>query len=631
MDYDSGIDLSMENLSNQLQQTRAQLQHEIALRKTVEQEGERLQNALRLVVESTAGATDESFFEALAINLARATGVHATMVTELVPESKYEACTRALCIDGEIHPNMRFVFKDFPCEEVIAKKQAVIYKSDVKRLFPRDQILVDLNAESYMGIPYFGSDGRLLGHLVLLDTRPITNGNYLLTIGRLFATRAGVELERSQTLRALQHRVELEKLLAEISTSFINVLPDQLDVAINQALASIGKFAGVDRSYVFLFSEDGKQYSNTHEWCAPGVASRIANLKDLPAEDLGWIMDNLQHNDVLHIPSVDELPPQADALKNDLRSKKIRSILEVPMMSGNRLIGLLGFNTGKTEKTWAEEDIRILRIVGETFVNALERKRYENELQTTQAQLLHSEKMATLGKLTASLSHEVNTPLGAAKSAADIIARCGEKISQALKNAHTLEQIQNSEAIRECLGFLTNNTNVIFSATERIGKIVTSLKMLARLEDAQLQVIDLHETLDSTLTLLESDFKNKIHLVKEYAELPGIVCYPGELNQVFLNLLTNAAQAIKDSGTITIRTFIEDGKVQIQIMDTGVGISLEELPDLFQPHFSKNSGRVKAGLGLFTSHHIVQKHGGEIRVESRSGEGSCFTVVLPVR
>ncbi|MCP5111976.1 MAG: HAMP domain-containing histidine kinase [bacterium] len=135
--------------------------------------------------------------------------------------------------------------------------------------------------------------------------------------------------------------------------------------------------------------------------------------------------------------------------------------------------------------------------------------------------------------------------------------------------------------------------------------------------------------MDTTLTLLEHDLTG-IRVVREYGEIPPVVCYPGELNQVWMNLLSNAAQAIPRDGSIIVRTAADNEEVRIEIADSGVGIPCERIKHLFEPGFSSHGERVKAGMGLFISHNIVRKHRGNIKVKSESGKGSTFIVVLPV-
>ena len=252
------------------------------------------------------------------------------------------------------------------------------------------------------------------------------------------------------------------------------------------------------------------------------------------------------------------------------------------------------------------------------------------ELRETQTELVQSEKMAALGKLAAGIAHEINNPIGALKSAADISTRCISKLDHFFEKSEGIAEIRNGANFQNVLQILKDNSQVFSSASDRIARTVSSFIHFARLDEAEFGKVDVHEGIDNTLTLLQQEIKAGTSVVKEYGNIPEIACYPGELNQVFMHLLTNAAQAIKGKGAITIRTFFENENVHVQIADTGVGISQEQMQRLFDPEFAKVGPRVKAGLGLFTSYNIIQKHQGEIKVESEIGKGSTLTVILPV-
>ena len=251
------------------------------------------------------------------------------------------------------------------------------------------------------------------------------------------------------------------------------------------------------------------------------------------------------------------------------------------------------------------------------------------ELQETQAQLVQSEKMASLSKLVAGVVHEMNTPIGTINSVIDASSRAIRNILEVLEESQTLDEVKNSKKLQTSVMAFQQNIPISMAACERITRIVSSLKSFARLDESAFQKIDIHEGLESTLTLIEHEFNEQISVVKEYGDIPHVTCYPGELNQVFMNLLMNAGQAIRENGTITIRTFIENEKVYIQIADTGVGIPPERMTDLFEPNFSRKGTRVKAGMGLFISYNIIDKHRGEIKAESEVGKGSTFTIILP--
>jgi two-component system cell cycle sensor histidine kinase/response regulator CckA len=193
--------------------------------------------------------------------------------------------------------------------------------------------------------------------------------------------------ERKQAAEALQHRVEFEQLITSISTHFINLAPDKIDVGINRALQAIGGFAGVDRSYVFLFRDGGTTMDNTHEWCAEGIEPQVERLKGVPTDVFPWSLEKIRRFETAHIPRVADLPAEASAEKEEFQAEGIQSLVMVPMVYSGAAIGFLGFDSVRAEKTWPEDIIALLRIAGEIFANALERKRIEDALRDSQAEL----------------------------------------------------------------------------------------------------------------------------------------------------------------------------------------------------------------------------------------------------
>jgi two-component system cell cycle sensor histidine kinase/response regulator CckA len=187
--------------------------------------------------------------------------------------------------------------------------------------------------------------------------------------------------ERERVEEALQHRIELERLITTISTDFINLPLASIDTAITHVLEAIGEFAGVDRSYVFLFSDGGTRMDNTHEWCTEGMEPRIHRLTGLSVDDLPWALEEIRKGETIHVPSVSDLPPEAIVEKEHWHWQDIQSLIVVPMIYREDLVGFLGFDSVQEPKTWAEETIVLLRIVGEIVVNALERKRAEETIQ----------------------------------------------------------------------------------------------------------------------------------------------------------------------------------------------------------------------------------------------------------
>jgi len=249
----------------------------------------------------------------------------------------------------------------------------------------------------------------------------------------------------------------------------------------------------------------------------------------------------------------------------------------------------------------------------------MSKKTQEGELTP---QFIQADKMAALGLLVAGVAHEINTPMGAIHSNNDNMRRAVAKIRRLLGS-----QEQEVERLFDIVDEVCRNNE---AATERIMKIVHSLKNFARLDEAERKEVDIHEGIESTLTLVQHQLKNRIRVEKQFADLPEIQCHPIQLNQVFMNILVNAAHAIPDQGTITIKTLKEGGNVKVVIGDTGVGIPHEHLSKIFDPGFTTKGVGLGTGLGLSICYKIVQDHNGKIEVESSSA-GTIFTITLPIK
>jgi PAS domain S-box-containing protein len=189
--------------------------------------------------------------------------------------------------------------------------------------------------------------------------------------------------ERQRVEDELRYRAAFENLITSISTHFINLMPDEVDEGIDRALQALGEFVKVDRSYVFMFSGDGQTMANTHEWCRAGIEPQKPRLARVPIRDLMWSNAQLLGGEVLHIPCVDELPPEAAAEKSEFQRQGVQALISVPMRYRGRTIGFLGFDSVRPcpGRTWSEDDIALLKIVGQIFVNALEHKQAEQDLR----------------------------------------------------------------------------------------------------------------------------------------------------------------------------------------------------------------------------------------------------------
>ena len=338
---------------------------------------------------------------------------------------------------------------------------------------------------------------------------------------------------------------------------------------------------------------------------------------------------------------------------------KLKSIICVPLRSRQQHIGAIYLDTTQTEHFFRDEDLIFLEafanLAGIAIENArpyqeianlnasLEKKvehrteelRQKNneltkayeELRNTQLQLIRSEKMASLGNLVAGIAHEMNTPLGSLNSNIDLFMRGFEKIKQALQSSRP-QAHQKAYQTAESLEKLASTGKI---ACERISHIVKALRNFARLDEEEFKPVDIHEGIDTTLVLLENKYRDRLRIIKEYGELPEVKCQAAQLNQVFMNILNNACEAIEGEGDIHIRTYLENDQIYIKISDNGVGIPLENLEKIFDPGFTTKGVKVGIGLGLSIGYKIMEDHGGSIQVESEVGKGTTVTIRLPVQ
>jgi PAS domain S-box-containing protein len=251
------------------------------------------------------------------------------------------------------------------------------------------------------------------------------------------------------------------------------------------------------------------------------------------------------------------------------------------------------------------------------------------ELAQKQLQLTQAEKMAALGDLVAGIAHEVNTPLGALKSNNDLFVRYTNRLKALLSEPSVPADIQESEQLRSIFASIDELNAVSSDAAARIVSIVTSLRNFARLDQAEKDRVDIHQGIESTLTLVHHQLKNRIEVIKDFGDLPLVSCYPNQLNQVFMNILVNASQAIEGSGEIHIKTRQEGDEAIIEFTDTGRGMAPEMLARVFEPGFTTKRRGIGTGLGLSIVKQIIEDHDGRVEVESQVGKGTTFRIVLP--
>jgi signal transduction histidine kinase len=356
-----------------------------------------------------------------------------------------------------------------------------------------------------------------------------------------------------------------------------------------------------------------------------------------------------------------------------ITEKQPRSVLCTPLINQGRLVGVTYLENNLACGAFTKGRLQVVNLLGAQAAISIENARLFSELEQSnrkltgysrtleqkveertrdladrneqlnaslkkqrqmQDQLLISEKMASLGNLVAGVAHEINNPVGAVASSADTAQRVQDKLEQALEGARSIQELRGSDRFKQLLSILRENHDVMGTASQRVTRIVGTLRSFARLDEAELKLADLHEGLESTLTLVRHRLKEAITVQKEYGQLEPIYCYPNQLNQVFMNLLINAVDAIEEGSNvqrqITIRTWMEQDRAHVQIADTGAGVPEQMQSKIFDPGFTTKGVGVGTGLGLPICFNIVQKHKGSLSFESEPGRGTTFTISLPV-
>lgn len=272
-----------------------------------------------------------------------------------------------------------------------------------------------------------------------------------------------------------------------------------------------------------------------------------------------------------------------------------------------------------------------------------------NELKQMHVQLLQSEKMASIGQLAAGVAHEINNPtafmlsnLASLRKYSEgltgyirVLSEALEKISQpAGESAEAILKTVAEQRKAKKVDYIINDIGHLIDESieggKRVKKIVQNLKNFSRIDEAEYKHEDINTAIENTLSVIWNELKYKARVIKDYGDLPLTLCNAGQLSQVFMNLLVNAAHAIRNQGEITITTRCHDNTIVVAISDTGSGIPQEIIGRIFEPFFTTKEAGKGTGLGLSIAYDIVRKHNGQIDVASQPGQGTTFTIVLPV-
>ncbi len=495
------------------------------------------------------------------------------------------------------------------------------------------------------------------------------------TIERLIGTSTDIT-ERKQVELALQASEAKYRSLAQ-QEKLVNRLAQQIRQSLDPkriletTVRELYVLLGVDRCY-FLWHHPQSPDSEL-KLAAEAKRNELPNrLDDYPRIFAGLLTRLLQAGEMVRIDDISQI--EDNGLREGLQQFGYESLLLFPIETGQTNVGTLACTREVSPQPWCDRDIELIRVVCDRLAIAIQQallyqqsreaeqqakaKTLELEatlrqLQTTQAQLIQAEKMSSLGQLVAGVAHEINNPISfvfgnlihAKQYNQDLL-----ELLQLYRETYTQATVEIEELSADIdLEYLIEDIPRLFNSIEtgavRIQQIVRSLRTFSRLDESEIKAIDLHESLDSTLTILGSrlradDRRQEIEVIRQYGELLPVNCYAGQLNQVFMNLIANAIDAVEtrcleqpdgELGRIEIITRLTDQqRVQIQIRDNGTGMDSEICDRIFDPFYTTKPVGKGTGLGLSISYQIVvERHGGTLICESTPGRGSTFTVQIP--
>lgn len=453
------------------------------------------------------------------------------------------------------------------------------------------------------------------------------------------AGQIAIAVENAKLYWQTQTQALKETLINQIISSIRKSLKlnDVLQAIVNE----IGLALGVSNC-LFKYKIEDYNAKSLYEFVSPNGQTITKGFKEIYKHAVRHDISNKKEPIIWNVSNAS----LEKEIKDTLTENGLKTVLMLPLRqydpisNKDQKIGLLIVAHSSSDREWSLEDINLLKILSDQVTVTINQSRLFEQtqkqktkleqtlqkLKEAQTQLIQSEKMAALGQLVAGVAHEINTPIGSIASNNSVYNKCSNKLENIFNdkdfNKNKAHQILN--IIKE-----TNKINDI--AIERINDIVKSLKNFSRLDESELKKVDIHEGIESTLTLLRHELRSGIEVIKDFSKLPDVECYPNLLNQVFMNILVNARQSIDKTGTITINTYQEEDLIKVAISDTGEGINKNDLKKIFDPGFTTKGVGVGTGLGLSICYQIVEKHKGQIIAESEKGKGSTFTIIIPIK
>ena len=411
----------------------------------------------------------------------------------------------------------------------------------------------------------------------------------------------------------LASALRLQRLLTEISSRFVTSPETETSEIVESAQHMICEALGLDRSTLWLFSEDGAEMALTCFWQSPGGPPLRRNF--VTRGNLPWADRQIRDGKPIRFSNLSELPPEAAKDQESLNQYGTKSNVTFPLFTHGRVFGALAFATLSAERHWTDEEVASLGLIAQIFGHVIGKRRAEERAEQLRDEMRRSARAAVLGELAAALAHEINQPL------TTILAN-----AQAARRFIT----QGSADSREILAILDD----IIRADKRAAEVIRNLSEMLGDKPFHHEHSCLNEVVAEACTLFSNDPANDgIKLMFEPGHLPArINLAQVKIQQLLVNLIANAGHAMSDTPPerrrILIQTRSVDGMIQLHVRDHGHGIPPEHLDRIFEPfHTTRNNG---LGMGLAICRRIAETHGGTLKAANHEAGGAVFTLSLPL-
>ncbi len=539
-------------------------------------------------------------------------------------------------IESDIATSLTFYDRDGRLLSSVFKddKNTIRSFSQVGKVLLNEKYLNHLKEKPNLGLADYPNENKVS---LILFSKVISNSGKI--VGYVEQT---LDLKEA-FLTKVKNRLKLEAFLVRDSGQVIAATQKEFKTISKSYINSV--FNGPESEHFFEVSAGSQpygfilypiQWDKSHFYIALGATKKEAKsvLKNVNIAFLSVISVVILLLIVTILVSADWFLKPIHELIIGLKSfDKTESLVQLPLKNNTEVGHLtIAFNEMSHKIYQARSDLK---------KKLKELELSNSELKEAQTKLVHSAKMTSLGQLVAGVAHELNNPIGFIFSNTTYLREYTEKlfnlIDQAEKNPENFAALKQEADYEFIKGDLPRLIKSCQEGAQRTKDIVLGLRNFSRLEEAQLKEIDLRDSLDTTLDLLQGEIKNRIQINKQYESIPKVLCYASQINQVLMNIISNAVQAISGSGQIWISTFPirasndKAGRVQISIQDSGAGMDAAMLEKIFEPFFTTKGVGQGTGLGLSISYGIIQNHGGEIQVRSQKGIGTEFTLIIPVQ